>query len=383
MNEKSITGINIVLNQWSLSIQIAILSVFVIIFFALKSSSNRRVINSWFWAWSFNAMALSMVIFVLKGSEYFSPLSLRVFYSLYAIAKIWFVASLFTGLYQLLKERNLFTLNTYKQLTVVSLLFVTCLNIFSLDLLTIQILVYTIVGSIFFVGSLIQFKIFWHNQSKIILLAFFSEGLLFLHHGLILLPVAWGEALPGYMTHISFFDAILELIVGISCLFAIANKVNNEMTDRNLVLAKSQSALRKLVNVDPLTGLWHRRYFESFLKQYNSGATIVHLKIDQLSAINDEWGHSVGDLCIKEMAGVMQELFNAEDGLFRIKGNSFLIITPGIDEDLITRRVQQLKNKVAANPLCAPIISLSTSITSYQQKSKLQDALSNASPNIS
>lgn len=79
------------------------------------------------------------------------------------------------------------------------------------------------------------------------------------------------------------------------------------------------------------------------------------------------------------MSNVMKKIFANEDGLFRIKGNTFLIITPGIDKELINKRVQKLKNKVAANPLCAPILSLTTSITTYQQKSELHDVLTNTS----
>lgn len=370
------TSVNVILNQWSLTIQVAILSVFVIIFFALKLRSQRRVINSWFWAWLSNAIALFMVIFVLVGTEYFTELSLRIFYTSYAIAKIGYSVLLFIGLYQLLQERNPFSLKTKKLLLISGILFCFISLGMSFKLLTIQISVYTIVGLIFLISAIIQMKIFWFKDTKIILLVFLTEGIMFLHHSIVLIPVSWGEALPAYMTHISFFDAILELIVGISCLYVIANQVNNEISKRNSILSTSQNALRKLVNVDPLTGLWHRRYFDTFLKQYNSGASLVFLKIDQLPEINDEWGYSVGDLCIKEMSKVMQNVFDREDGLFRIKGNSFLIIAPGVDKDLIQRKVQKLKNQVAANPLCAPILSLSDNISTYQKKTDLHHVLS-------
>ena len=221
-------------------------------------------------------------------------------------------------------------------------------------------------------------KLFWIKDAKIILFVFLVEGLVFLHHAIVIIPVSWGATLPPYMTHISFFDAILELIVGISCLYVIANQVNDEVSKRNIILSKSQSTLRKLVNIDPLTGLWHRRYFETFLKQYNSGASLVFLKIDQLHAINNEWGYSVGDLCIKELSKVMHQVFSGEVGLFRIKGNSFLIISPGLEKKPIERQVQKLKNQVSSNPLCAPIISLSTTITTYQQRSELEKVLSDS-----
>jgi len=372
------TSINVILNQWSLTIQVAILSVFVVIFFALKLKSQRRAINSWFYAWLFNALALIMVIFVLIGSEYFSQISLRIFYSLYAVAKNVFAILLLVGLYQLLQERNLLTKTIQKIMLASGLTFITCVIAFELDLLSIQILVYVSVGVLLFIGSVIYLMLFWLKDAKIILFAFLFEGLFFLHHAFILVPVAWGDPLPDYMTHISFFDAILELIVGISCLYFISNQVINEMSNRNQILAKSQSTLRKLVNVDPLTGLWHRRYFDTFLKQHDCGASVVYLKIDQLNAINEEWGYSVGDLCIKEMCKVMKEVFSSEDGLFRIKGNSFLIITPGIEKETINKSVQKLRNSVAINPMCAPILSLTTSITTYQQQSELEGVLKNS-----
>ncbi len=375
MNEKSITDINIILNHWSLTIQVAVLCVFIVIFFALKLSSPRRVIHTWFIAWSFDVTALTMVIFVLNGTGHFSDFSLQLFYSLYALAKIWFAIMLFEGLYQLINQRKLLTSKQYKILIIFSLLALIALMSSSIQHLSIQITVYLLVGLRFFIGAVLQIRQHWRNNAAIILAVFILEGLVFLHHGLVLIPVAQGNALPDYMTHISFFDALVEMVVGISCLFAIANVVINEITARNAILAKSQSTLRKLVNVDPLTGLWHRRYFDTFLQQYNTGASIVYFKIDHLSAINDEWGWSVGDLCIKEMSKVLRITFNDEDGLFRIKGNSFLIITPGLDEALIKKKVQHFKNIVAANPMCAPVISITSSITSYQNPSQLQEVL--------
>lgn len=375
MNEKTITDINVILNHWSLTIQVAVLCVFVVIFFALKLSSPRRVIHTWFMAWSFDVIALTMVIFVLNGTGRFSDFSLQLFYSLYALAKIWFAIMLFEGLYQLINQRKLLTPKQYKIIATFSLLALIALINTTIEHLLIQITVYLLVGLRFFTGAVLQIRQNWQSNMAIILAVFILEGLVFLHHGLVLIPVAQGSLLPDYMTHISFFDALVEMVLGISCLFAISNVVIKEMTVRNAILAKSQSTLRKLVNVDPLTGLWHRRYFDTFLKQYKTGATIVYFKIDHLSAINDEWGWSVGDLCIKEMSKVLKTLFGDEDGLFRIKGNSFLIITPGLDEAMVTKKVQHFKNTVAANPMCAPVVSISSTITSYQEPSELKNSL--------
>ena len=363
--------INILLNQWSLSIQVAVLFIFAIIFFALTLNSERKVIKSWFLAWCLNAFALSMVMFVLFGSDYFNQTLLNIFYILYAITKIWFAIFMFVGLYQLMEEKELIAKTSYKILIITTFIIFLVLNAFSVEHLFIQISVYLLVGSLFLIGSLRQLNKQF-SQNKIILFAFLSEGILFLHHGIILIPVHFGHRLPDYMTHISFVDAINEMVVGITSLFAIALRVNNEMNNRNSILVSNQNILRKLIDVDPLTGLWHRRYFATFLKQNNNGAILAYLTIINLKAINNEWGYAVGDLCLKETAKHMQGEFSDNDGLFRIGGNSFLIILPLDSNKTAQKKVQQLKNNLAMSPYCAPILTFESIITTFKTNSEIE-----------
>jgi GGDEF domain-containing protein len=375
MNQSNSLNINIILNHWSLTIQIAILSVFVIVFFALKLSSKRKVIASWFYAWLFNAFALSMVIVVLWGTETMSPDWLRLFYSLYAIAKISFALFLFIGLYQIIHDKNLFSARQQKLIISLILGYLICIHLFQLQLLSIQISVYLIVGSLFLISFLSQLHYKSSKSLKIIIISFLFEALMFLHHGLVLIPVFEGEPLPNYMTHISFFDAILELIVGISCLFTVAIKIIDESNHSYIQMLKSQKALRQLVDVDPLTGLWHRRYLETFLKQYSSGANVATIQINNLNLIKNDWGPAAAELCLKEVAKLMKSHFGSKDGLFRLNEDSLLVISPNDGTINLNTKIQGLKNKVAANPLCAPIIFLNSEVCHYQQKSELENSL--------
>jgi diguanylate cyclase (GGDEF)-like protein len=83
---------------------------------------------------------------------------------------------------------------------------------------------------------------------------------------------------------------------------------------------------------DKLTGLANRKYFtEEFeaLKQKadSSGSNIglIFIDIDQFKAINDNYGHDVGDRVLESIAAKMKNNLKGEDILARMGGDEFLV----------------------------------------------------------
>jgi diguanylate cyclase (GGDEF)-like protein len=72
------------------------------------------------------------------------------------------------------------------------------------------------------------------------------------------------------------------------------------------------------------------------------GAAIIFMDINKFKGINDRWGHSVGDACLKRLARVLSQCFRAEDALFRWGGDEFVVLAPGLDIDGAGRRVAQV-----------------------------------------
>lgn len=121
--------------------------------------------------------------------------------------------------------------------------------------------------------------------------------------------------------------------------------------DENELIARVRSQLRRLCyadrlrdNVhnslkmavtDPLTGLYNRRYAMPHLQALidraeidNNGLAVVLLDIDSFKAVNDTYGHAVGDEVLKEFATRISDSMRGMDMTARIGGEEFLGIMP-------------------------------------------------------
>ena len=90
---------------------------------------------------------------------------------------------------------------------------------------------------------------------------------------------------------------------------------------------------------DSLSGLYNRRYTFEYLRKIiksksaeKSELSVLLLDIDNFKAINDNYGHPVGDEVIKKVAEIGLVTLRNEDVMGRIGGEEFLCILPRIDE---------------------------------------------------
>jgi diguanylate cyclase (GGDEF)-like protein len=61
----------------------------------------------------------------------------------------------------------------------------------------------------------------------------------------------------------------------------------------------------------------------------NEPLSLILLDIDHFKPINDQYGHSFGDLVLQAVAALMKEAVRSYDIIGRIGGEEFLIIAPG------------------------------------------------------
>jgi diguanylate cyclase (GGDEF)-like protein len=87
--------------------------------------------------------------------------------------------------------------------------------------------------------------------------------------------------------------------------------------------------------IDPLTGLYNRRFGETRLqeeiaKAEKSGEPLLLLAMDfdRFKEINDNYGHAAGDMALKEFCRRLQRAIRACDIPIRVGGDEFLTIFP-------------------------------------------------------
>jgi len=123
---------------------------------------------------------------------------------------------------------------------------------------------------------------------------------------------------------------------------------------------RTEAELRYLADHDSLTGLLDRRRFRAELDQYVSfsaryggqGAVMI-IDIDDLKAINDSYGHHVGDTLIRQIASILRERVRATDIVARLSGDEFAVLMPQTDVAGALQLGEDLRAQVADEALAA------------------------------
>ena len=91
----------------------------------------------------------------------------------------------------------------------------------------------------------------------------------------------------------------------------------------------------ELAILDPLTGLYNRRFTEERLRteiaradRHGNPLIAMVLDLDDFKGINDHYGHSAGDLVLKEFARRLSKATRGLDVAVRLGGDEFLVILP-------------------------------------------------------
>jgi len=130
----------------------------------------------------------------------------------------------------------------------------------------------------------------------------------------------------------------------------------NTLSESNQQLQNANEKLETLTLEDALTELHNRRYFEMQLEfewkresREKKILTLMVIDIDYFKLYNDTYGHAEGDVCLKNVAHVLQSsLHRSSDIIARIGGEEFVVMLPNIEVEgaltLANQMQQHLQN---------------------------------------
>jgi diguanylate cyclase (GGDEF)-like protein len=120
-------------------------------------------------------------------------------------------------------------------------------------------------------------------------------------------------------------------------------------------LVEKAAALEKLGRIDGLTEIHNRRHMDEVLRarvaavrrHYAEPAGALLVDIDHFKAVNDTWGHSVGDDVLRCVAATLSGSVRSDDDVGRWGGEEFLVLLPATDATGVATLGARLRAAVA------------------------------------
>ena len=147
----------------------------------------------------------------------------------------------------------------------------------------------------------------------------------------------------------------------------LVSEIEERYSERTLarflarVLARSyrdQQRLAALATHDPLTGLYNRRGFYGYLRQWTAWAGryghpigVLIVDVDHFKNINDTHGHPGGDVALHAIASALNNAVRGSDLVGRYGGDEFAILAPETDEAELAGLAQRVLDLVRSNPI--------------------------------
>ncbi len=125
----------------------------------------------------------------------------------------------------------------------------------------------------------------------------------------------------------------------------------------NMELRKSVEQTLEMAVSDSLTGLHNRRYLDNHLPGMlekavgrNHPLSFIMCDIDHFKAVNDTYGHDIGDEVIREFAKRLRKNIRGIDLACRYGGEEFVVVMPDTDTALAEVVAERIRTEVAHHP---------------------------------
>ena len=151
-------------------------------------------------------------------------------------------------------------------------------------------------------------------------------------------PAADGAA------NLLIISAVVYLFVAGGMQLMTFEDVTHELRESNRELARAKDELSRAALTDPLTGCRNRRFFDEVIgrelqrhRRYSIPLSLLFVDIDRFKAINDTYGHDVGDEVLKQVAAFLLAHIREADYVFRWGGDEFLALLSCSEAEARTR----------------------------------------------
>ena len=166
-------------------------------------------------------------------------------------------------------------------------------------------------------------------------------------------------------TKLEFLDTDVFLVISRyleiddeACVMELVKHLENDTlidTDgRDRLVGKLKGYQDKLY-IDPVTGVYNRRYFEDEIRNMQNSAGVAMIDLDDFKLYNDIYGHDMGDQVLCIVADVIKNCIRKTDKLIRYGGDEFLLILSDMVRGTLRGKLLQIQEAIenATIPNCS------------------------------
>jgi two-component system cell cycle response regulator len=117
----------------------------------------------------------------------------------------------------------------------------------------------------------------------------------------------------------------------------------------------------KMAVIDPLTGIYNRRYASQHMIRVMERAretggvfAVMMIDLDKFKSINDRFGHDAGDAVLKEFSRRLQENIRGVDLVARFGGEEFFVAMPDVDRQAAAMAAERIRRAIEGAPVTLP-----------------------------
>lgn len=165
------------------------------------------------------------------------------------------------------------------------------------------------------------------------------------------------NALASFSLAKSRLDGLVGFVLSIRDITKL-KKIEEELYKGKEKYKELSEHLDRIANYDKLTGLPNRRLFFDKLelvienhKRSGNKFALIFIDLDGFKAINDSYGHDIGDLLLVNLSKVFAASVGKQDIIARIGGDEFVIIISDLKNDLQINGIIQKINQVFSKPI--------------------------------
>lgn len=139
-------------------------------------------------------------------------------------------------------------------------------------------------------------------------------------------------------------------IIGLVCFIQDVTEKKQFLKELLEEKKSKDSNVESLTFCDQLTGLYNRKFYEKELERLDNTSfyplSIILVSFNSMDKINNQYGHAVGDIFIKNAVQILKTGCRGDDVVARLEDDKFAILMPRTEGAKVERAIDRMKNRM-------------------------------------